>query len=140
MSGTPPRSHRSPQGVSDSLQALQQLAAGSPAKPAQQGSADSDYNTWVRSRVKSDTANLRRFAKKRTAEKALKSLPLLQAMGALYKRCMASTFVSLVGSPTVSHKPLRKARHWPSSVPTSTWSRTPVSPTCSPGSIMHKPL
>ena len=85
-----------PQQQPDSLQALQQLAAGSPIKPSGRAPCpDEDNAMWVRARVETDTANLaistfdlnckdHRASRKSTAEKELKSLPPLQAMGDLY--------------------------------------------------------
>ena len=93
--GSPSRNR--PQQQPDSLQALQQLAAGSPIKSSSRAPCpDEDYATWVRTRVETDTANLtistfdlnskdHRASRKSTAEKVLKSLPPLQAMGDLYK-------------------------------------------------------
>lgn len=89
---SPPRTARQ---QTSSFQALQDLAAGSPLKPGLPLAAEEDYATWVKGRVDVDTANLslatleldtkaRKFSKKMSADKALKSLPPLEAMGDLF--------------------------------------------------------
>ncbi|CAE7904025.1 unnamed protein product [Symbiodinium necroappetens] len=81
--------------LQDGHVALQDLAAGSPLKPGLPLAAEEDYATWVKGRVDVDTANLslatleldtkaRKFSKKMSADKALKSLPPLEAMGDLF--------------------------------------------------------
>ena len=89
---SPPRTARN---QTSSFQALQDLAAGSPLKPGLPLADSEDYATWVKGRVDVDTANLslhsldlntkaHKFSKRMSADKALKSLPPLQAMGDLF--------------------------------------------------------
>ncbi|CAE7700368.1 unnamed protein product, partial [Symbiodinium microadriaticum] len=81
--------------LQDGPAALQDLAAGSPLKPGLPLADSEDYATWVKGRVDVDTANLslhsldlntkaHKFSKRMSADKALKSLPPLQAMGDLF--------------------------------------------------------